>query len=381
MGPLGRVAMEGKISSGPLHEEHKMTLHHYVPVSVISNFASAEAWRLVNASDKVRAKIASIDAKNMTSGNRRKFPICVYDKISRTSARKLAKDVCSQQNLYKVVKCDDKAARDLLYSVMNLFTHERFRDKSLAFASRDGKTLDPEFIEKIPVGYMDGRFAGLFPRLVDGQELNDDEAFFLLQFLAFARFRTPVWRRVYFPQAWDGPIAKFKRRINKERYKARLLLEINWANSLGILENIADGYFYNMSILLGCNRDINAFRSVGAKILVLHTKASMPFVTCDNPARPYYPDRIRGMLSDDAPGVADSKAQIVYPIEPKCCLLVSSNPSFAVFAHDDIEAEQARAINTALAIMADKEIVLAGPHTSVFESWLDLDKLEPIPYP
>jgi|GEM_PF-4754005 len=227
-----------------------MTLHHYVPVSVISNFASVEAWRLVSASDEVRAKIASNDAKNMASGNRRKFPICVYDKISRTSARKLAKDVCSQQNLYKVVSCDDKRARDEIYFLMDHFIQVESKDKGFVLVSWGGKTLDRNFIERVPVGYMDGRFASLLPRLLGGQDLDDDETLFLLQFLAFARFRTPVWQRIYFPQAWSAPIARVKQVIKEQRYGARILLDISYADSLEALESKVEDYFYNMSITL-----------------------------------------------------------------------------------------------------------------------------------
>ena len=358
-----------------------MTLHHYVPVSVISNFASAEAWRLVNASDEVRAKIASNDAKNMSSGNRRKFPICVYDKISRTSARKLAKDVCSQQNLYKVVSCDDKLARDLIYSLMDHFIQAESKDKGFVLVSWGGKTLDPNLIERVPVGYMDGRFAALLPRLLDGQDLDDDETLFLLQFLAFARFRTPVWQRICFPQAWSAQIARVKQVINEQRYKARLLLDINWANSLEALKSKVEDYFHNMSIALSCNEHVNALRIADVRILVLHTRETCPFITCDNPARPYYPEQIERMYSEHPPGFEEDGVQIVYPLSPACCLVISRNSSLPRFSHDEAKIGHVKAINTALAIMADKEIVLAGPHTSVFESWLDLDKLEPIPCP
>lgn len=192
-----------------------------------------------------------------------------------------------------------------------------------------------------------------------------------------SRFRTPTWRRIYFPEAYGQQLGRLRHKVELW-YQAAKNFDKEWSISLKTLNSAVDIHLYNLAMVLSCsNNDALA----GARIIVLHAKEVFPFVTCDNPVRPYYPDRIRRMFTEPLPGFLDPRVQIVYPIDPKTCLLISSNPSYPAFDHTDIEARQVRKINTALAIMADKEIIFAGPDVSVFENWLKPDLLRPIKSP
>jgi len=81
------------------------------------------------------------------------------------------------------------------------------------------------------------------------------------------------------------------------------------------------------------------------------------------------------------PGMGNPKSQITYPIDPNTCLLVSSSLANSAFIHEEVKDKQVRMINSALALMADREIIFAGPNIDVFEKWLDLSQLKPIRRP
>ena len=126
---------------------------------------------------------------------------------------------------------------------------------------------------------------------------------------------------------------------------------------------------------------MTALEQAGARVAVLHATGDIPFVTCDNPARPYYPDRVRRIVREPLPGFADQRTEITYPIAPTCCVKVTSNPAYPQFTHDTVGPAQIRKVNSAHAIMADKEIVLSSPNMGVFQSWLKLERIQPIRRP
>lgn len=136
-----------------------------------------------------------------------------------------------------------------------------------------------------------------------------------------------------------------------------------------------------MSIIYACQRRVNALQKINARIMVLHNIGQIPFITCDNPSRPYQPDRVQRIFNENLPGIGNVKTQITFPRDPETCVLVSSNSSYPVFSHQSVREKQVRQINSALAIMAEKEIIFAGPKIDVFERWVDLDKLYPVRRP
>lgn len=360
-----------------------MARHHYIPLSILSSFACTQAWKAVDGSHELKARIALVDSKTILQGQKRHWPICVYEKDIQKLTRKPAGKVCSQPGLYGLLNYNDKLTRAFIR--FNLQYDSSFRNLQVNsfrdFMQLGEEPLDSDLIERTKIGKLDHVFSRLIPLIRDGRQLDKEQIDVVLRFVAFTRFRTPTWRRVYFPEAYARVLVPFKRTIvqlNRD-FKS---FEEEWGVDFDILNKAIDDHFYHMMMVEYSNNRFSALRAfVEPKVLVLHTRESLPFVTCDNPARPYYPDRLRRMFTEPLPGFSEPESQIVFPIDPKTCLLISCNTSYSLFSHVDIKAKDVTAVNTALAIMADKAIVLPEPHTGLFEDWLELDKLSPINRP
>src|SRR6266511_4649929 len=92
-----------------------MTRHHFVPLSIITTFASDQVWRVVKAAPEIQARIAMADKAVVANSQKSScWPICVYQKDRKRVIRKLAKDVCSAPNLYGVLDYKDHLIRALI---------------------------------------------------------------------------------------------------------------------------------------------------------------------------------------------------------------------------------------------------------------------------
>jgi hypothetical protein len=239
--------------------------------------------------------------------------------------------------------------------------------------------FDPDMIEKAQVGEIDASFAQLLPALRMRQEISDEHVKIILRFIIFSRFRTPTWRRVYYPETYERTQRHLKNFLIKDWNKSQN--KKLSTKSQEIINTAFDNILYQMAIVQACNQQIDILSRIDAKVIVLHETGITPFVTCDNPSRPYFPDRIHRIISEPLPGLGREKSQITYPIDPKTCILVTDNPEYPAFAHQELKDGQVRKVNSALALMADKKIIFASPNTDVFEDWLDLTHLKPIRRP
>ncbi len=360
-----------------------MARHHYIPISILSTFASTDAWRAVDASSDVKSRIANNDRETILYGQQRNWPVCVYEKDRHRLTRKPIGKVFSQAGLYQVPDYNDRLTRAFVHFNL-LFNHP---DDPLQIPGFDefmqlgDEPLDPELIEQVNVGEIDREFARLLPALRNGKRLTEDQISTVLRFVAFSRFRTPIWREVYLPETFGRTLFPYRQAIiqlcrNAKNYEEK------WGLSFDGIMKAIDDHIYHMALVEYSSKEFNALSSMrDPKVTVLHSRSSLRFVTCDNPSRPYYPDRVRRMFAEQLPGFADPRVQVVYPIDPNSCLLITSNPTHPVFSHRSVKTKQVRAVNAALAIMAAKEIVLPEPNTSVFEDWLRLEELRPIKRP
>lgn len=178
-----------------------MPRHHFIPLSIITTFASSEAWRVVNQPDDIRKKIAKNDKKVLKTGQKRNWPVCVFDKDKKELIRKLAGKVCSRANLYGVIDYEDQLIRAM---IRYFLSSKDIPLKDMDDFLRLGKDpLDSELIEKIHVGKIDNEFAKLLPLLKSEYQINETKIHWIYQFVTLARFRTPTWHRVYYPEAFE----------------------------------------------------------------------------------------------------------------------------------------------------------------------------------
>jgi hypothetical protein len=354
-----------------------MTKHHFIPVSIISSFASDQAWQLVKETEDIQRRIANSDKVVMSKKDKKRlWPICVYEKNSKRMTRMKAEDVCSTPNLYSVHDPNNQLTRALIRYILE--EKATFNNLDELFLLGE-KHLDTDMIESTQVAELDHSFASILSLLKTGQQISDSQINIIYRFVIFAHFRTPAWRRVHYVETFEPKQKKLKESIMQIWIESRPNKPSN--KSIEAINDAFDNNFYQMAMIQACSRESKVLSRINAKVLVLHRKGSIPFVTCDNPARPYFPDRIQQIDFEGIPGMSDPRSQLTFPIDPNTCLLVSSNPTYPNFSHKEVNDKQIRTINCALALMADKEIIFADPNTNVFEDWLNLGSLKPIRRP
>jgi len=238
--------------------------------------------------------------------------------------------------------------------------------------------LDPELIERTAIGNLDRDFAQVLPKLRDGTDIDYKEQVSVRRFIAFMRFRGPLFRRRYFDEMHGRLVESVRQQI--ELISEMLLADSynEFSHTLRNFNEDIDAHVYHMMLIRYATGFDPLSELVKPKMRVLHTPDEVPFVTCDNPSRPYHSKRVKNIEDSRLPGFKDPQVQILFPVSPQSCVILSSNPSWREFAHLDARPSQVREINSALAMMANEQIVFASPNTNVFQSWLNLRTLKPL---
>jgi len=356
-------------------------------VSVLRSFASAEAWKIVNASADIKRRISFADRLTMGNSQARDWPVVVYDKGTKTVTRKKIGDVCSVPRLYQVPDYADQLVRAIVrlnlredpYTLIRGFNFEALLKLGL-------EPLDPEWIERKSIAKLDSNFARLLPLLSQGQPFDRKQVTTLLRFIVFARYRTPLWRRQYFQEQYRHRIRSIEKQIRYLSKIAKEDLPEELRSSLDRFNEIINQHVYHVAMMRHSDNafdPMSAIEEAGVKIKVriLHSSAATPFITCDNPARPYKPDQLRQIFDSRIPGLKELGVHILYPISPLSCVVISSNTSWRDFEHQSASVSSIKAINSALALMADEQIIFSGPNMSVFEEWLKPDQIRPLARP
>jgi hypothetical protein len=357
-----------------------MPRHHYIPISVLRTFASRDAWKVLEAPTEIKQRIASSDRNCIEHGQTRNWPVVVYDKREKRFTRSTIGHTCSAPQLYKVPDYDDQLIRAIVRLNLREDIYEELRGFNFEALMRLGvEPLDPEWIERTAIGNLDTDFGTLLPLLKGATPISTEQVAIVLRFVAFARFRIPLWRSRYFPERLTNLVWSLREQIDHISHVIEDDLPEEFRESLVRFNRDMDEHVYHMAMMRYASDGFDALSTmVKPKIRILHTVQSAPFVTCDNPARPYKPTHLRKIFDRGLPGMADPRVHMLYPISPLACIVISSNNAWRDFIHQDANVSSVRAINTALAIMADEQIIFAGPNTSVFENWLKLDLLRPL---
>lgn len=348
-----------------------MPRHHYLPISILAEFVSADAWRLVDRGRLTKEKIALVDSIVIQNEIKRKYPLCVVDKVSNRITRRVAKDVCSQTALYNIHSHKDQITRGLTRYLLNIRLDPRDGiPPTFNYLMNLGKDpIDPDSIEVFYTSRLDAQFASILPKLRSGGILEKDEVDIVFRYVTFARFRTPAWKRVYYPEAYRRVSELLQPLFSKISLQD---LHLPNGNNLQKPSDIMDANLYQMAIIEAAEGQFNSLRQLDVKLKVLRTTGRVPFITCDNAARPYLPDRIRRIPTEPLPGLKNPRVQITYPISKTTCILVSSDNMVPLFSEYEISDKQVRRINSALALAGDKELVLPGPSGDFFDDWIDL---------
>jgi hypothetical protein len=234
--------------------------------------------------------------------------------------------------------------------------------------------LDADQIEAMFTSKLDGGLAAITHGPVREQRtLTNDEVAAVLRSLYFARYRAPAWRRAYF--------AAMQQR-NVERVERRLLPQLQnldegplrkYGLTMRDIFDVQDDNAYALMIIQLVESDVLTRRGLG--VAVLHAAGLQRFITCDNPCRPYLLDNLRGLQRGPLMGLLQGGIVATYPISPNACFLISKGlASGEHIAATDVEVQR---INTALALIADDEVVLPGPSTDgLVEPWIRWSKLQ-----
>ncbi len=354
-----------------------MARHHYVPGSVLGTYASAEAWRLVRAPKDLKSQIAKSDAHVMDKGQRRHWPLCVYDKNQNVFERRLLGKVCSSADFYSLPKYDDPLLRGMVRQNLEMFdmeepstSKEMTEDELTDFGKEQ---LEIDRIEKQNLASLDGNFARLIQPIRQGKILSSDEVDTICRFLVLARYRSPVWRRVYHPIVWQNVKKRFLPMFENMR-KSSVDVPAPRITDYDFFSQLEKS-FYLTTIFHESKRQVTDLHKAKINIYFVHAPARVKFIISDNSGRAYYSDRIKSIQNDRLPGILERNAQIAYPIAPDACIVASINKDFPHLAHVEISATEIKKINTALAIIADAEIVFPSPYMYLFEPWLDITNI------
>ena len=313
-------------------------------------------------------------------GKTRSLPLCVLEKATGHLQRRVARDVCSQPNLYTLLDHEDPLVRGLVRYNLSLRDRSPPTDSptyaSLLELGRD--PIDRETIEKTHTSSIDSEFASILHKLRSEEDLSSDETEILIRFVTFSRFRTPAWKSIYYPetrkrvQALVGPLLQDPRFIE---------YRLPFRGTIISAQQILEANLYQMAIIEAAEGTYNAIHRVQAKVQLLHSLDDAFFVTSDNAARPYMPDRVRRIPYEPLPGLKDPRVQITYPVGRRSCVLISSETRVPLFAQQEVKAKRVRRINSAIATAAVDQVVLPAPSRDFFEPWLDTFALPPISRP
>lgn len=281
------------------------------------------------------------------------------------------RDVCSQTDFYSLPDYEDPVLRGIvrrtLRSTDDPDTFVPLTDTELFKLGE--APLEKDEIERLDIAPMDGEFARLVDPLRHGEEPATEELDVVLRFIALARYRTPTWRNVYYPEIFADVRAKLRSRRSRGEPHS-------WVGPTPEAEDAFDSELekslYQIALVQACLRDLDALAKANAKVVVLHALGSSRFVASDNPARPYFKSDISGLPTQDLPGISNRNTQAVYSLAPDTCLMVSTSPDVPRFAHEDAVRETIRGINTVLALSAMREVILPTPSQYAFLPWIDV---------
>jgi hypothetical protein len=348
--------------------------HHFVPAFILRNFTSPEAWRLVKGPRYLKKKVAKHDQMVLDRSNPRKWPLCVLDKETGTFERRKLSDVCSRTNFYSLPDYDEPIMRGIVrHNIRSFDDPNKFTalsDEELIELGH--QPLETNEIERVQVSAIDGSFSSLVTPIRLGEHLSETELNLVYRFITLARYRSPVWREIYYPEVY----ANVQRQLGRIRQTAE---NAGWKapniKSESSFDKELERNLYQIAIVQACVRELSALERIEAKILVLHAEGSSQFITTDNLARPYFPKRVKGLPSQNLPGIADPDSRLLYPISPDTCLVLTKAAGLPQFSHDEIKGTQIKEINSALALMAIKEIILPSPSLYYFLPWLNLNTM------
>ena len=314
--------------------------------------------------------MAENDSHVLQRPGSRSWPLCVLDKSTGRIERRILADVCSNTGFYSLPEYEDPVLRGIVrHSLQFVEEPDAFlplTDSELAELGKE--PLEKDEIEKLDIAPMDGRFARLVDPLRAGEVLSREELDTLFKFVALARYRTPTWRTVYYPEMYAKVHAKLR---NRSPFDNRLpwtgpSIEEEASFDMEIAKSL-----YQLALVQSCLRDRDALARANAKVVVLHSVGHSRFVASDNPARPYFHSDIHTLPTQQLPGIGNPNTQAVYPLAPDTCLLISTSPGLPKLAHEDADGRSVRSINTVLAMSAMQEVIMPSPSQYAFLPWID----------
>jgi uncharacterized protein DUF4238 len=314
----------------------------------------------------------------LAGGQVRNWPVIVYRKSARRVTRSTIGKTCSAAELYRIPDYKEQLIRGIVRLNLreDLSIEPGFNFAALMNLGEEH--LDPELIERTAIGKLDSDFAQVLPRLRDGRDIDEQEQTSVRRFIAFMRFRGPLFRRRYFKEMHGRLVESLRQQI---KLISEMLLADSYdefSNALRNFNEDIDAHVYHIMLIRYATGFDPLSELVRPKMRVLHTSDEVPFVTCDNPSRPYHSKRVKNIEDSRLPGFKDPQVQMLFPVSPHSCVVLSSNSSWREFAHLVARPSQVREINSALAMMSEEQIVFASTNTNVFQSWLNLRTLKPL---
>lgn len=356
--------------------------HHYVPVFVLKEFASADALPFL-PEDALSARDAYLRAL-APGGNVRERPILVAEKLPggvRLVVRP-ARRCCVARHLYSVPDPSDPVRRGVVLAhlarPLGLQLGRPENDGALVQWAKDlaKLNLDRTCIEDFVNRNIDSPMSAVARRIKAGDTLPNGWKNVIGRFLYFALVRTPHFHA--------------RNRVGIEHTTAGLILSyppfpVHPRHLEVAREFLAHHHSVHCEmgyqLLLADNASPTRrpqFTHADYRIQFLRTApGGVPFITCDNPARPLNKLRPQGAYKRTVPGFREATTAVIYPISPSLAVAVTRDRNVRDGSSVVVSDIYARSLNSTLLAQAVHEVILPSGRPDLFRKNVELRQSRP----
>ncbi len=362
-----------------------MANHHHQPAHLLSQWACADAFKLVRGQPEVVAAHDALLLRN--ASKRRKWPICVQRKDperalpeGRRWGRSTPEHTCCREGLYAFPRPETDAERGLAWLMFQMSDADRtgVQARSIGDLVDLASRFDDrhaERAEKALADRVDTPVATVLEIIRGGGRPTARQRGILATFLTLAHLRGPVWLRGDYPEMLEAALRK--RRAEFVEGLSRSMTRADAAVLVDLMDAVQRRVMFAVAVGKLAASSWDVLRKVDPRFTVLEAAGSTRFVFADNPARAWDPSRPHALATLARIGMKRRSARITFPISPRHCLVVRSGRRIPRWSRRRATEQEVRSINTALLTFALEEIVYPSPDRDVFLPGVDPDAVVP----
>jgi hypothetical protein len=350
-------------------------MQHYVPVSILRQFAAPEAWKLVPPIAQENTRFQ--DERVLNGDNHREWPVCHFTLQGRYS-RRIIKKVFAEKGLYSIRVPVGRLDRAMIHLALRVLHDGRLDSvqDTAQFFKLEEQALDPDVVESTHLSRLDNDFAKLADQIRSGAPVSRDQFAILLKLVTLQRFRTPGWKDCHFPDAI--------KRLQAHMEHSTRDFEATFGSSptLGLPQDVFYAQLYRhlhqLTIMKFTTDPMDYLLTAGVKATLLIPAGEVPFICSDNPMRPYCAARPKRIRYDRPLGIEKPGIAALLPLGPKHCLRFEVNAAAQAIPipKRTLQDDEVRTVNTALLYSSYQAFICNSPRDDLFESAVNLNMVK-----